>query len=70
MAENIPQSLSCAVKNAKILLVGAGGIGCEVLKNLTLTGFTDIVVVRLNSEKLISKITDHREARFNSCDNN
>ncbi len=60
MAENIPQSLSCAVKNAKILLVGAGGIGCEVLKNLTLTGFTDIVVVRC-TEKLISKNADERK---------
>lgn len=60
MAENIPQSLSCAVKKAKILLVGAGGIGCEVLKNLTLTGFTDIVVVRC-IKKLFSKNADERK---------
>ena len=37
VAENI--SLS------KILVVGAGGIGCELLKNLAHTGFTDITVV-------------------------
>lgn len=33
------------VKQSKILVVGAGGIGCELLKNLVLTGFNDITVV-------------------------
>ena len=27
-------------------MVGAGGIGCELLKTLVLTGFTDIEMVR------------------------
>jgi molybdopterin/thiamine biosynthesis adenylyltransferase len=33
------------VKAAKILVVGAGGIGCELLKNLVLSGFCDIEIV-------------------------
>jgi len=30
------------VQNAKLLVVGAGGIGCELLKNLVLSGFKNI----------------------------
>lgn len=33
------------IANKKILVVGAGGIGCELLKNLVLTGFAQIHVV-------------------------
>lgn len=33
------------VNNSKILVVGAGGIGCEVLKNLVMSGFSDIEIV-------------------------
>lgn len=34
------------VNSCKVLVVGAGGIGCELLKNLVLTGFKHIKVVR------------------------
>lgn len=34
---------------AKVLMVGAGGIGCELLKNLVLTGFGEVHVVDLDT---------------------
>ena len=34
-----------SIKNSKILVVGAGGIGCELIKNLVLTGFENIEIV-------------------------
>lgn len=37
------------ITSCKILLVGAGGIGCELLKNLALTGFTDVEVIDLDT---------------------
>lgn len=37
------------VAASKILVVGAGGIGCELLKTLALTGFKDLHVVDLDT---------------------
>lgn len=45
MSDSTPANLAKLISSAKILMVGAGGIGCELLKNLVLTGFKDIVVV-------------------------
>lgn len=41
-----PKSPKLQIANAKVLVVGAGGIGCELLKTLVLTGFKNIEAVR------------------------
>jgi len=42
-------NLQKSVTDSKILVVGAGGIGCELLKNLVLTGFKNIEVIDLDT---------------------
>lgn len=37
------------IKSSNILLVGAGGIGCEVLKGLLLAGFEKITIIDLDT---------------------
>ncbi|XP_058818992.1 SUMO-activating enzyme subunit 2 [Topomyia yanbarensis] len=41
--------LQTKIANSKILVVGAGGIGCEILKNLVLSGFQDIEIIDLDT---------------------
>jgi ubiquitin-like 1-activating enzyme E1 B len=43
------ETLMNKVINSRILVVGAGGIGCELLKNLVLTGFTNIETIDLDT---------------------
>ncbi|MCJ1420971.1 E1 ubiquitin-activating protein uba2 [Xylographa parallela] len=37
------------IKQSRVLMVGAGGIGCELLKNLLLTGFGEVHIVDLDT---------------------
>jgi ubiquitin-like 1-activating enzyme E1 B len=39
------ENLKSSIEAAKVLVVGAGGIGCELLKNLVLSGFKDVEIV-------------------------
>jgi len=41
--------LQKTINDCKILVVGAGGIGCELLKNIVLTGFNNIEIIDLDT---------------------
>ncbi|KAL0581299.1 E1 ubiquitin-activating protein uba2 [Marasmius crinis-equi] len=41
--------LHARLASTKVLLVGAGGIGCELLKNIVLTGFGEITLLDLDT---------------------
>lgn len=46
---NFGKELFTKIESSKVLVVGAGGIGCELLKTLVLTGFKDIEVIDLDT---------------------
>ena len=47
MTACLGEDLANLIGDSKVLVVGTGGIGCELLKNLVLSGFKDIVAVSL-----------------------
>ena len=50
-----------SIAKARVLCVGAGGIGCELLKTLVMTGFRDIEV------RMIIPMPSLDRDRFNLC---
>lgn len=46
---NLGENLYRKLESCKVLVVGAGGIGCELLKTLVLTGFNDIEIIDLDT---------------------
>ncbi|KAF9189556.1 E1 ubiquitin-activating protein uba2 [Haplosporangium sp. Z 767] len=45
----IGKSLVSTIAEARVLMVGAGGIGCELLKNLVMSGFKNIEIIDLDT---------------------
>lgn len=57
-------TLQQKINDSKILVVGAGGIGCEVLKNLVMSGFPDIEIVSIFFFALIKNIFKWKSNAF------
>ncbi|KAL6004213.1 SUMO-activating enzyme subunit 2 [Asimina triloba] len=56
-----------AIKGLKVLMVGAGGIGCDLLKTLALSGFQDIHIVSTSLASTLPSVTSGLVAHATGC---
>lgn len=64
------ENLRANINKSKVLVVGAGGIGCEILKNLVLCGFQDIEIVsvaNIFSNSITIQLNNNLHVRFPIC---
>ncbi|EOD09797.1 hypothetical protein EMIHUDRAFT_452826 [Emiliania huxleyi CCMP1516] len=47
--QDVESLTGCDLKGVRVLVVGAGGIGCELVKNLVLSGFEHITMIDLDT---------------------